>query len=308
MRRARIEIKLSALCELGAIRKKAQMEVAKTIESVRASVKTARGQGKRIGFVPTMGALHIGHVSLIEAAKQHANFVVVSIFVNPTQFGVGEDFEKYPRPLERDLEICREQGVDLVFAPTPAEMYPGENFTWVTVEKLTEPLCGQFRPGHFRGVATVCAKLFNIVQPDAAFFGQKDAQQAVVIKRMVADLNMPLEIVVCPTVREPDGLAMSSRNQYLSPSRRKDAAYIYKSLQKCRQMIDAGITDTGKIIAEMRKILSQVPAIKIEYVSIVDAETLQSVDRVAGKVLAAVAVRLGSARLIDNILMDAKKK
>ncbi len=284
------------------------MEVAQTIQSVRALVKVARGQGQKIGFVPTMGALHSGHISLIEAAKQHADFVVVSIFVNPTQFGPGEDFQKYPRPLEQDLKICQEQGVDLVFAPTPAEMYPGENLTWVTVEKLFEPLCGQFRPAHFRGVATVCAKLFNIVQPDVAFFGQKDAQQALVVKRMVADLNMPLEIVVCPTVREPDGLAMSSRNQYLSPSQRKDAAYIYKSLQKCRQMIDHGIKDVRRITAQMKKILNQAPAIKIEYVSIVCAETLQSVDRAAGKIMAAVAVKIGSTRLIDNILVDASKK
>ena len=284
------------------------MEVAKTIQSARAFVKAARSQGRRIGFVPTMGALHSGHISLIEAAKQQADFVVVSIFVNPTQFGPGEDFEKYPRPIEGDLEICREQGVDLVFAPTAEEMYAGENLTWVTVEKLSESLCGQFRPGHFRGVATVCAKLFNIVQPDVAFFGQKDAQQALVIKRMVADLNMPLEIVVCPTVREPDGLAMSSRNQYLGPSRRKDAAYIYKSLQKCQQMIDHGIKDVRRITAEMQKILNQAPSMKTEYVSIVDAETLQSVDRVADKVLAAVAVKIGSTRLIDNILVDASRK
>jgi pantoate--beta-alanine ligase len=284
------------------------MEVARTIGSARALVKAARNKGQKIGFVPTMGALHSGHISLVEAAKRQADFVAVSIFVNPTQFGPGEDFQKYPRPLELDVKICREQGVDLVFAPPPAEMYPGENLTWVAVEKLSELLCGQFRPGHFRGVATVCAKLFNIVQPDVAFFGQKDAQQAVIIKRIVADLNMPLEIVVCPTVREPDGLAMSSRNQYLSSNQRKDAAYIYKSLQKCRQMIDAGATDTGKIIAEMRKILNQVPSMNIEYVSIVDAETLQSLERIGGRILAAVAVRIGSTRLIDNIVVDTGKR
>jgi len=284
------------------------MEVAKTIESVRALVRAARSGGKKIGFVPTMGALHRGHISLIEAAKQQTDFVVVSIFVNPTQFGPGEDFQKYPRPLEMDLKICRQQGVDLVFTPKSAEMYASENLTWVTVEELSEPLCGQFRPGHFRGVATVCAKLFNIVQPDVAFFGQKDAQQAIVIKRMVADLNMPLEIIVCPTVREPDGLAMSSRNQYLSPSQRKDAAYIYKSLQKCRQMIDQGIKDVQQITAEMQKVLSQVPSAKIEYVNIVDAESLEKADRIAGKILAAVAVKIGLTRLIDNILVDTSKK
>jgi len=284
------------------------MEIAKTIESVRSLVKAARSKSKKIGLVPTMGALHIGHISLIEAAVKQCDFVVVSIFVNPTQFGPGEDFEKYPRPLDADLEICRKTGVDVVFAPTPEQMYPSENLTWVNVEKLTELLCGQFRPIHFRGVTTVCAKLFNIVAPDFAFFGRKDAQQAIVIKRMVADLNMPLEIVICPTVRRPDGLAVSSRNKYLTEEQKKDATYVYKSLKKCRQMIQAGATDSETIIAEMRKILSQAPSIEIEYISIVDAETLQNLDRIAGKVLAAVAVHIGPARLIDNILVDSSKK
>jgi pantoate--beta-alanine ligase len=281
------------------------MKVAKTIESVRRLVKAARIAGRKIGFVPTMGALHIGHISLIEAAKKNCDFVVVSIFVNPTQFGPNEDFTKYPRPIEADLNICRKAGVDVIFAPTPHEIYPAENFTWVNVEKLSEPLCGKFRPGHFRGVATVCAKLFNIVLPDVAYFGQKDAQQAIVIKRMVADLNMPLKIVVCPTVREKTGLAMSSRNQYLTPQQKKDAAYIYKSLQKCRQMIKQGGRDTKKIIAEMRKVLKQIPSVEIQYVSIVDAETLQNIDKVADKILVAVAVKVGSTRLIDNILTEA---
>jgi len=280
------------------------MKVAKTIESVRRLVKAARSGGKKIGFVPTMGALHIGHISLIEAANKDCDFVVVSIFVNPTQFGPGEDFKKYPRPLKADLEICRKAEVDVVFTPTPKQMYPDENLTWVNVEKLTEPLCGQFRPSHFRGVTTVCAKLFNIVTPDIAYFGQKDAQQAIVIKRMVADLNMPLEIVICPTIREPNGLAVSSRNQYLTEQQKKDAASIYKSLQKCRRMIDAGVKETKEIITEMNRILQQVPSIEIEYISIVDVETLQAVDKIAGKVLAAVAVRIGPARLIDNILVD----
>jgi pantoate--beta-alanine ligase len=284
------------------------MEVVETIESVRELVKEARGKGKKIGFVPTMGALHIGHISLIEAAKKDCDFIVVSIFVNPTQFGEGEDFEKYPRPLEADLEICRKTGVDVVFNPAPEQMYQAENITWVNVEKLTKTLCGRFRPGHFRGVATVCAKLFNIVGPDVAFFGQKDAQQAVVIRRMVADLKMPLEIVVCPTVREADGLAVSSRNKYLSEQQKKDATYIYKSLQKCEEMIKAGIKDAGRIVREMQKVLNEVPSIEIEYVSIVDAESLQNLDRVAGKVLAAVAVRIGPARLIDNIVVDIKQQ
>jgi pantoate--beta-alanine ligase len=279
------------------------MKIAGTIESVRHLVKAARIGGRKIGLVPTMGALHIGHVSLIERAATDCDFVVVSIFVNPTQFGPGEDFEKYPRPIEKDLEICKKAGVDAVFNPTPDVIYGTESLTWVTVDKLTEPLCGRFRPGHFRGVTTVCAKLFNIVLPDVAYFGQKDAQQAVVIKRMAAELNMPLEIVVCPTVREKDGLAVSSRNKYLSEQERKEAAKIYKSLQKCKEMVQAGVTDSSQIIAQMRSILEQVEGGKIEYVSIVDAETLENVDKITGRVLAAVAIKLGPARLIDNILM-----
>ena len=286
----------------------AKMEIVKTIGAIRELVKSARAQGKRIGFVPTMGALHIGHISLIETAVKECDFVVVSIFVNPTQFGPGEDFKKYPRPFETDVEICKKAGVDVVFAPEPAALYPEENLTWVNVEKLTEPLCGRFRPGHFRGVATVCAKLFNIVAPDAAYFGQKDGQQALVIKRMVADLNMPIEIVICPTVREPNGLAVSSRNKYLTEQQRKDAACIYQSLKKCQQLIEAGITDTGEIITKMREILSQPSSIEIQYVSIVDAETLQNVDKIGGKILAAVAVKIGRARLVDNILVDSGRK
>ena len=280
------------------------MKIAKTIESITSLVKAARNDGKRIGFVPTMGALHVGHISLIETALKKCNFVVVSVFVNPMQFDPGEDFEKYPRPLEADLEICEKAGVDVVFAPPPEVIYPTENLTWVNVEKLTEQLCGQSRPGHFRGVTTVCAKLFNIVAPDITFFGQKDAQQAIVIKRMVTDLNMPLEIVVCPTVRQPDGLAVSSRNKYLTEQQKTDATCVYKSLQKCREMIGAGVTDTQKITTKMRKILSRPCSIEIEYVSIVDAETLQSLDNVDRGVLTAVAVKLDDTRLIDNILVD----
>jgi pantoate--beta-alanine ligase len=278
------------------------MELAKTIKSVRSLVKAARSKDKKIGFVPTMGALHIGHISLIEAARKNTDFVVVSIFVNPTQFGPGEDFEKYPRPLDTDLEICKKAGADVVFAPSAKEMYPMENLTWVNVEKLTVPLCGRCRPGHFRGVATVCTKLFNIVAPDTAFFGQKDAQQAAVVKKMVADLNMSLEIVVCPTVREKDGLAVSSRNRYLTAQEKKDAASIYKSLRKCEQMVKQGIRETEPIIAQMRKILS--PVSSIEYISIVDAQTLETIDKIAGPAIAAVAVKIGSTRLIDNILID----
>jgi pantoate--beta-alanine ligase len=283
------------------------MQVAETIKSVRELVKAARDRGQKIGFVPTMGALHVGHISLIGTAVKQCDFVVVSIFVNPAQFCPGEDLEKYPRPLDADLEICRESGVDVVFTPTTQQMYGKNNQTWVTVEKLTESLCGKFRPGHFRGVTTICAKLFNIVVPDLAYFGQKDAQQAIVIKKMVADLNMPLQIVICPTVRHQDGLAVSSRNQYLTEQQRKDATLIYKALQKCREMIDSGATDTKSVIAEMHQILDKPPAINIEYASIVDAETLQPVDPIDGEIFVALAVKIGNARLIDNILLDVKK-
>jgi pantoate--beta-alanine ligase len=280
------------------------MQVARTIAEIRACVALARKAGKTVGFVPTMGALHDGHVSLIQAAARRCDYVVVSIFVNPTQFGPSEDLSRYPRPFDKDAAICEKHDVDAVFAPEAAEMYPRDNLTWVNVEKLTDRLCGEFRPGHFRGVATVCAKLFNIVCPDVAFFGQKDAQQALVIRRMVADLNMPLEIVVCPTVREPDGLAMSSRNQYLSSEERKDATRIYESLERCRALIAAGERNADAIRGRMREILRQMSSAKIEYVSISDAETLEELERVRGRVLVAVAVRMKSARLIDNILVD----
>ena len=282
------------------------MKIAKTISIVRRLIQQARSRGKSVGLVPTMGALHQGHIRLIKKASKNSDFVVVSIFVNPAQFGPKEDFKKYPRPLKDDLKLCRDAGADVVFAPSVREIYPRENLTWVDVEKLSQPLCGRFRPGHFRGVATVCAKLFNIVQPDVAFFGQKDAQQAVLIKRMVADLNMPIKIIVCPTVRRPDGLALSSRNQYLTPQEKKDAVCLYKSLQKCRQMVALGINDSRKIIAQMRKILSAASA-KIEYVEIVDAEMLLPLKRIDRPALVALAVRIGNTRLIDNVLIDIPK-
>jgi len=279
-------------------------QVIKTIAEMRARVAAARVGGKIVGFVPTMGALHDGHISLIEAAVKRTDYVIVSIFVNPTQFGPGEDFHNYPRPFEKDLAICQKHDVDAIFAPSVNEMYPRETLAWVTVDNLTERLCGESRPGHFRGVATVCAKLFNIVHPDIAFFGQKDAQQAVIVWRMVADLSMPLKVVVCPTVREPDGLAMSSRNVYLSPEERKDAVRIYESLVRCQELIEAGERDTDVISGQMYEILKQMPGTKIDYVSICDAETLEELGQVQGRVLIAVAVRMKSVRLIDNILVD----
>ena len=279
--------------------------VVNTISEVRELVKQARAEGKRIGLVPTMGALHAGHISLIDTAKGQTDFVVVSIFVNPTQFGPNEDFNKYPRTLDADIEMCQKAEADVVFAPSAQEMYPTEQLTWVNVEKLTDVLCGAARPGHFRGVTTVCAKLFNIVLPDIAFFGQKDAQQAIIIKRMVADLNMPLKIVVCPIVREANGLAMSSRNKYLSEQQRQEAAAIYASLQKAEQMIKSGERNSAAIITAMQEILHQSGSIATEYIHIVDAATLTDLQVIKGQVLIAIAAKIGTTRLIDNILIDA---
>lgn len=284
------------------------MSIVKTIKSVRAAVKAARKKGRTIGLVPTMGALHQGHISLIDRSVRRGDFVVVSIFVNPTQFGPKEDLSKYPRPLRADLKICKEHGVNVVFVPSVKEMYGSDTVTIVNVERLSEPLCGRFRPGHFRGVATVCAKLFNIIGPDFAYFGQKDAQQLVIVKRMVADLNIPVKIIGCPTAREADGLALSSRNQYLSHQQRKDATCIYRSLRAAREMIRSGVTSPKTITARMRRIINAVDTLKgVDYVSIVDAETLEDVRRIDGKVLIAVAARFGAARLIDNITVDAGK-
>jgi pantoate--beta-alanine ligase len=282
------------------------MELIKTIQAVRDAVKTARSKGKKIGFVPTMGALHIGHISLIKEAVKKCDFVVVSIFVNPTQFSPNEDLEKYPRPLDADLDICRSHGADLVFVPDNKEMYPAEQITWVNVEKLTENLCGRSRQSHFRGVLTVCNKLFNIILPDIAFFGQKDAQQTIVIKRMVSDLNMPLEIEVCPTIREADGLAISSRNQYLDARQRQDAVFIYKSLQKAKELIEQGKTDSKEIIAQMQKILNQPGSIEVEYAAVVDGCNLEEIEKIQDKTLIAIAAKIGKTRLIDNIIIDTK--
>jgi pantoate--beta-alanine ligase len=281
------------------------MKIVKKIQEVRKLVAEAKAAGKTIGFVPTMGALHEGHFSLIKTAKQQTGFVVVSIFVNPTQFGPTEDIDKYPRTLDADAAGCEKYDTDVIFAPTPDEIYPKQNTVWVNVEKLPQFLCGKNRPDHFRGVATVCAKLFNIVQPDIAFFGQKDAQQSIIIQKMVADLNMPLKIVVCPTIREKDGLAMSSRNRYLNADERKDAALLYAALQQAEILIAGGLRNSKKIIGEMEKIINLSSRTKIDYICIVNAQTLEDVELVEGKTLLALAVKIGSARLIDNITITA---
>jgi len=232
--------------------------------------------------------------------------VVVSIFVNPTQFGPGEDLDKYPRPFDADLEICEKHGVDVVVAPPVDQMYPTPNLTGVAVDKLTESLCGQSRPDHFRGVTTVCAKLFNIVQPHVAYFGQKDAQQAAVIRRMVADLNMPLDIVVCPIVREDDGLAVSSRNKYLTDQERQDATSLYRGLEKVRELIQSGVTDSRQILAELTAVIESPPSISLEYANVVNSQTLEDIANVQAQALIAVAARAGATRLIDNILVDVE--
>lgn len=279
------------------------MELCQTIDHIRQVVAAARRSGKRIGFVPTMGALHAGHGALIQQAVAECGFVVVSIFVNPTQFGPTEDFDRYPRPLQADLAYCRRLGVSAVFAPSVQQMYPVPQTTWVIVEKLTEGLCGASRPGHFRGVATVCAKLFNIVQPDVAYFGQKDAQQAHVIQQMVAELNMPLTIVVCPIVRDPDGLALSSRNQYLTADQRQQAVCLYQALKAACDAIQAGQRDAAAIRQHMRQIIEQAGG-KIDYIEIVDSQTLQPLQVLNGRILIALAVYIGSTRLIDNAIFD----
>ncbi len=280
------------------------MNVASTIARARRHVRLARQNDCTVGLVPTMGALHAGHASLIETARENCVFLAVSIFVNPSQFGPNEDYENYPRPMEKDLELCRQLDVDMVFAPSANEMYPEKNLTWIQVEQLCENLCGASRPTHFRGVTTVCAKLFNIIQPDYAFFGQKDAQQSILIRKMVKDLNMPLEIVVCPTIREKDGLAISSRNKYLTPDQRKDAPLLYQSLQKAQQLIQSGQKDPDKIRREMEAVLKKSAQINIEYLEIVNPDTLEPLEILTGPALIAIAARLGQARLIDNIITN----
>jgi len=276
------------------------MQVVTTIEDFRKAKSYLQGTW---GFVPTMGYLHEGHISLGRRAKTENDRVAVSIFVNPTQFGPNEDLAAYPRDLEHDLKLLEAVGVDLVFHPTPEVMYPPSFQTYVTVEEVTQHLEGAARPGHFRGVATVVTQLFNIVQAERAYFGQKDAQQAVVIKRMVTDLAIPTEIVVCPTLREPDGVAMSSRNTYLDPEQRTAATVLYRALTAAQERYDAGERDTRALRSAMRYTLEQEPLVKIEYVSAADPDTLLELDHVEDRLLLSMAVRIGKTRLIDNFLL-----
>ncbi len=280
-----------------------------TIEAVRECVRSARAQNRPIAFVPTMGALHAGHTSLIQAAKQSGAYVVVSIYVNPTQFGPNEDYQRYPRPMEADIAACRDSGVDLIFSPGDQEMYPPGNQTRVRPGALAEPMCGPFRPGHFEGVCTVVTKLFNIVQPDVAYFGQKDAQQALIIRRMVTDLRFPLRIEVCPIVRESDGLAMSSRNAMLSPGERQQALCLYRALCAARDLVRQGETRfdgmVAKMQAEIDKAAKAGPSpIRVDYLTIVDPETLAPAKIPQPRVMIVGAIRLGTTRLIDNLIVD----
>jgi pantoate--beta-alanine ligase len=279
------------------------MEIIRDIAALRTKIKEARRQGQTIGFVPTMGYLHRGHLSLLHKAREENGLTVLSIFVNPLQFGVGEDYEEYPRDLEGDAAQAATAGCDIIFAPSVREMYPQGYATFVEVERLTEELCGASRPGHFRGVTTVVTKLFNIVTPDRAYFGQKDAQQALVIRRMARDLNMDLDVAIMPTVREADGLAMSSRNTYLTQEEREQAVILSRSLQMAADKIREGEHSTAQIISLITENISTAPLAKIDYVGIVDTAEVKPVETITGPVLIALAVRFGKTRLIDNIIV-----
>lgn len=270
---------------------------------MRAASRQARRSGKRLGFVPTMGALHEGHLSLVRAARQATDVVATSIFVNPTQFGPNEDLAKYPRSFERDCELLEKEGVEWLFAPSVEEMYPSGTVTWVLAEELSDKLDGRSRPGHFRGVTTVVSKLFHIVEPDLAFFGQKDAAQAAIIRRMVLDLNLPVEIAVCPIVREPDGLAMSSRNAYLDPEQRNRALVLHRSLTRVRELINLGEVSATLLASHGRKEFAAEPAVRLDYFEIVNPDTLDPIEDISNGALIAVAAYIGSTRLIDNLLV-----
>lgn len=281
------------------------MKIVETIAEVREQVKQWKKEGLTVALVPTMGYLHEGHRSLMERARKENDRVVVSVFVNPTQFGPNEDLASYPRDLEHDAALCDSVGVDLIFHPTPEEMYPKGFCSFVDMDVLTKELCGLSRPVHFRGVCTVVSKLFHIVTPDRAYFGEKDAQQLAVIKRMVLDLNLDIEIVGCPIVREADGLAKSSRNTYLSPEERKAALVLSRSIFAGKKLAESGETDAHKLVQAMTDIISAEPLARIDYVKVVDLLTMQQIDKLDRPFLAAIAVYIGKARLIDNFMVQA---
>ena len=281
------------------------METIRTISWMKEKTREARLEQGVIGLVPTMGALHAGHMALVGRAKKECSAVYASIFLNPTQFGPNEDLSKYPRPLEADVEKLANSGVDGLFLPSAEEMYPAGFSTYVHVEGISERLEGKSRPGHFRGVATVVLKLFEIVQPNYAYFGRKDAQQVCIIQKMVRDLNLDVELVICPTVREADGLAGSSRNEYLSPEERRAAGVLFRALQAAEMDLSAGVKDTLELQRTMRQILESEPKARVDYAEIVDAGTFEPVVRVEGRCYALLAVRIGNTRLIDNMLIQA---
>jgi len=279
------------------------MRVIRSPGLMQETAARVRRKGRSIGFVPTMGALHEGHASLIRRARKENSATIISIFVNPAQFGPSEDFKKYPRPFSKDVKLCRKLGVDFIFAPSPSVMYPKDSRTSVSVSQLGDVLCGAFRPGHFTGVTTVVAKLFNIVQPDRAYFGQKDAQQAVIVRRMAEELNFPVTIQVLPTVRESDGLALSSRNAYLNAAQRRDSLVLFESLRLAKALIKKGVRDSKTVSAAMKALIRTKKGARIDYAAVVDPVNLTPVAKLKGRCLVALAVRFGKTRLIDNIVV-----
>lgn len=283
------------------------MEIITEAKEMQRRVADLRREGKSIGFVPTMGALHEGHLSLMRKARGDNDIVVVSIFVNPTQFGPGEDFERYPRDLDRDKELTERVGVDIIFTPTLDEIYSQHHSTFVEVEGLSEGLCGRNRPGHFRGVATIVAKFFNITRPHRAYFGQKDYQQALIIKRMIENLNFDIELVLLPIIREEDGLALSSRNTYLSPEEREQALVLNRSLKKAQELLGGGERESRAILSQMREMISKEDLARIDYLGIYHPDTLEEMETIDKEALVALAVRIGETRLIDNILWRSRE-
>ena len=283
------------------------MRIIRSINNMQRISMDLKREGKSIGFVPTMGALHAGHLGLIKRACKENDFTIVSLFLNPTQFGPKEDFRRYLRNLKADASLCKKEGVNIIFYPEVHQIYPKEYKTHVFIERLSDVLCGKFRPGHFKGVATIVTKLFNIVQPDIAYFGQKDAQQAIIIQRMTRDLNIPVKINVMPIIRESDGLALSSRNNYLTVKQREEAVVLSQALRKAKIMIKQGVIDSAKIILAMRKIIQKRKSAQIQYIQIVDLDELLPVKKIKHKVLVVLAVWIGRTRLIDNAIVKPQK-
>jgi len=277
--------------------------IIETLAGIQAYVAACRKRGMHVGFVPTMGAFHEGHLTLMREARRNNDAVIVSIFVNPIQFTAGEDFDRYPRRLDQDTKMADSEGVDVIFSPSVAEMYPKGFDTYVDQTDLPAKLCGEFRVGHFRGVMTIVTKLFNIIKPDVAYFGQKDYQQSLIIRRTVTDLNLEVAIKVLPTVREEDGVAMSSRNVYLGPKQRKDATCLIEALRRAEDLVNGGESSASRVAAEMKRLIRRVKGTRVEYVAIVNSDTLEPVKEIKGKTLIALAVRIGKARLIDNVIV-----